>query len=346
MKKIVVLLLVLMLVLTSALTACSKGDETDSATVDENSTTGSSESKETDPPAGGDETDPPAGGDDELGFDFTAPWDGKSACIKWFDEGSASTGYKISNAYDLAGLSVLTSHKNVGGPVYFDSDFMVITDTDGDGDITDEEGYDMYNVYGGENFKGLTVTLETDIDLNGQPFVPIGVVSSSFQGTFDGKGHTISNFKIVGSDAIKHPNANIAYYSLFACIGNGSIVKDLTINNLTIEVNDGQKETYIAPLVGSMAGTASYIQNCNVYNVNINVTNKGEGKGAYGYIVGGISANGSKIEGCKIYNIVENGDLSGMAHSAEGEGFYSYCTNGAKATISDCVILTEDPLAN
>ena len=185
MKKLVILLLTLALIAGTALTACSKGDETDSATVAENSTTGSSESKEPDPPAGGDETDPPAGGDDEPGIDFTAPWDGKSACIKWFDEGSASTGYKISNAYDLAGLSVLTSHKNVGGPVYFDSDFMVITDTDGDGDITDEEGYDMYNVYGGENFKGLTVTLETDIDLNGQPFVPIAVVSSSFQGTFD-----------------------------------------------------------------------------------------------------------------------------------------------------------------
>ena len=54
------------------------------------------------------------------------------------------------------------------------------------------------------NYSGNTdiiVNLETDIDLNGMEWTPIGIDRDhSFSGTFNGNGHTISNFKItVGS---------------------------------------------------------------------------------------------------------------------------------------------------
>ena len=50
-------------------------------------------------------------------------------------------------------------------------------------------------VNNGETFENYTVTLNADIDLNNQPWTPIGTSTNAFKGNFDGKGHKISNLK-------------------------------------------------------------------------------------------------------------------------------------------------------
>ena len=50
-------------------------------------------------------------------------------------------------------------------------------------------------VNNGEAFENYTVTLNADIDLNNQPWTPIGTSTNAFKGTFDGNGHKISNLK-------------------------------------------------------------------------------------------------------------------------------------------------------
>ena len=48
------------------------------------------------------------------------------------------------------------------------------------------------------SFEGTTVFLDTDIDFSGdlsEQFEPIGKNSSSFNGTFDGQGYTISDLQ-------------------------------------------------------------------------------------------------------------------------------------------------------
>ena len=50
-------------------------------------------------------------------------------------------------------------------------------------------------VNNGESFENYTVTLNADIDLNNQPWTPIGTYTNAFKGNFDGKGHKISNLK-------------------------------------------------------------------------------------------------------------------------------------------------------
>ena len=56
------------------------------------------------------------------------------------------------------------------------------------------------NVNSGTNYYATTVFLDTDIDFSGgfsEQFEPIGTDdSSSFQGAFNGQGHTISKLKI------------------------------------------------------------------------------------------------------------------------------------------------------
>lgn len=49
----------------------------------------------------------------------------------------------------------------------------------------------------GKTFKGETVLLGDDIDLNNEPWTPIGQTGSTeFKGVFDGQGYTIKNLYI------------------------------------------------------------------------------------------------------------------------------------------------------
>lgn len=65
-------------------------------------------------------------------------------------------------------------------------------------DFTDFAG----NVNSGMTYEGTTVVLETDLDFSNYlgEFSPIGLNSENpFMGTFDGKGHTLSNLNIIAS---------------------------------------------------------------------------------------------------------------------------------------------------
>ncbi len=81
------------------------------------------------------------------------------------------------------------------------------------------------SVDNGNTYKGKTVTLSDDIDLEGEEWEPIGSSSISFQGTFDGGNKTISNLVVNGGS-----NSNQGF---FAYTTDGEI-KNLTINNAKV----------------------------------------------------------------------------------------------------------------
>lgn len=79
-------------------------------------------------------------------------------------------------------------------------------------------------VNNGETYKGVTIKLVGDIDLDGEEWTPIGNSTHKFQGTFDGDGHTISNLVITGN------NSNVG---LFGFTTDGEI-KNLTVENAQV----------------------------------------------------------------------------------------------------------------
>ena len=81
-------------------------------------------------------------------------------------------------------------------------------------------------VNNGEAFENYTVTLNADIDLNYQPWTPIGTSTNAFKGNFDGKDHMISNLK-AGTDS----QSNVG---LFGYTTNGTI-KNIHIHNAEIK---------------------------------------------------------------------------------------------------------------
>ena len=186
--------------------------------------------------------------------------------------------------------------------------------------INDPEQFSSFAtaVNNGNTFSGINVALGSDIDLNYQPWTPIGTSTNAFKGTFDGKGHTINNLEISGLD-----NSIIA--GLFGKL-NGT-VKDLVINNAKIShLSDGSGG--IGVVAGSIFNTG-LIKNVTVSNAEI-TGNRWTG-GIVGYMYG-------SVENCKVSNIeltVTPDNLSGKFDNGDKVGgIVGLSPNDNRGTIS------------
>ena len=112
-------------------------------------------------------------------------------------------------------------------------------------------------VNSGVNFKGKTVKLGADINLQNIEWTPIGYKANNnggFGGTFDGQGHTISNLYVDVNDG-----AGLFGY-VFAT-GTRPVVKNVKVENATIT------GTHYAGVIA--AHTNGHITGCSVVNATI-----------------------------------------------------------------------------
>ena len=136
-------------------------------------------------------------------------------------------------------------------------------------------------------FRGKTVYLDADIDLQGAEWIPIGDfgnTSNQFDGTFDGQNHTVSNFKI-SKVSDKIDSKNRISYGFFGNV-NGTI-KNLTISNANINV----PFKFIGGLIGRLNG--GLVDNCHIKNSSV--------KGS-SWTIGGLVAqvNAGTISNCSV----------------------------------------------
>ena len=162
-----------------------------------------------------------------------------------------------------------------------------------------------YNVnFANETYSDYTITLGDDINLSGNTWEPIGLISSGggmggypgmggeasgFLGVFDGSNYTISNM-----------NSGNYGAGLFATVS--STVQNLTIENATVCGTS---------MVGIVAGMCSgTIQNCRVVGSNVSFATSEEDYNRY---LGGLVGNcqGGTITGCSVDSTTINANVSG-----------------------------------
>lgn len=162
----------------------------------------------------------------------------------------------------------------------------------------------------GKTFSNKTVKLTADIDLAGKAWTPIGGSGSiasypgnTFTGTFDGNGHTISNFVV-------NVTGQYASAGLFGT-SNGATIRNVTVDNANINSTH-----YAGGILGYDTET-THIINCTVKNSTI--TSRAEdstGSWDNGDKVGGIVGymNVADISGCKVSDTTIQGyrDLGGV----------------------------------
>ena len=110
---------------------------------------------------------------------------------------------------------------------------------------------DIVNGAGGQTQnRGAYAVLTADIDLNNEPWTPIGPDrDSAYTGTFDGQGHTVKNLSVT-------VNGQPGRAGLFGCVKDGSIRKLTVAGSVSCTANQGW--------CGGIAGYAmdETIENC------------------------------------------------------------------------------------
>ena len=135
-------------------------------------------------------------------------------------------------------------------------------------------------------------------------------IKSSFGGTFDGNGHTISY-----QAQFSTSSQNIG---LFRTVSG--TIKNLTLNASVTISSGGTNWVNVGLLCGTLTGT---LENCHATNCNINsviTTNNGHGI-SVGLLVGKMSSGTLKYSS-GVGNVTGNGRVGGLVGEAEGKVIY------------------------
>lgn len=171
-----------------------------------------------------------------------------------------------------------------------------------------------------ETWRGATLSLESDIDMAGVEFTPIGMMmwnpSKAFCGTFDGKNHTISN--LTASDN----TPNYASAGLFGAL----IGKCLNLTLKDVEINSTHYAGGIAGYVDNETG--SLIDNCKVIGGTITTaTEQIDGGWDNGDKAGGILGYGciakDKVTNCHVEDVT----IKGYRHCGSIVGYANTIAN-------------------
>ena len=156
--------------------------------------------------------------------------------------------YKMKNATDWQAGGEYTYTVSLAAA----KDLGYTIESDGSYTVTSADG--LMNiaklVNGGKS--DINITLDTDIDLTGKDWTPIGTdYDNSYKGTFDGGGHTITGLTFTTNDE---------YAGLFGWLNRAGTVKNVVMEGVQITSNQIYGGS-IGGVVGSGWGT---IENCSV----------------------------------------------------------------------------------
>ena len=144
----------------------------------------------------------------------------------------------------------------------------------------------------------INITLDTDIDLTGKEWTPIGTgYSNKYTGTFDGGGHTIKGLTVTTNDQ---------FVGLFGSIGYAGTVKNVMMED--VQITSNRSSGFAGGVAGYSDGT---IENCSV---------SGSVSGTV-YVGGVVGAQlGGSITGCSssatVKGMVDVGGVAGQTNSS------------------------------
>ena len=170
--------------------------------------------------------------------------------------------------------------------------------------IESNGSYTVYNADGLLNVAELVnggksdinITLDTDIDLTGKNWTPIGTsFSNKYTGTFDGGGHTIKGLTVTTNDQ---------FVGLFGSIGYAGTVKNVMMED--VQITSNRSSGFAGGVAGYSDGT---IENCSV---------SGSVSGTV-YVGGVVGAQwGGSITGCSssatVKGMVDVGGVAGQTN--------------------------------
>mgnify|MGYP000140074613 CR=1 FL=1 len=202
--------------------------------------------------------------------------------------------YKMKNATDWQAGGEYTYTVSLAAA----KDLGYTIESDGSYTVTSADG--LMNVAelvnGGKT--DINITLDTDIDLTGKDWTPIGTgYSNKYTGTFDGGGHTIKGLTVTTNDQ---------FVGLFGSIGYAGTVKNVMMED--VQITSNRSSGFAGGVAGYSDGT---IENCSVSGSVSGTVYVG---GVVGVQIGG------SITGCSssatVNGTVDVGGVAGQTNSS------------------------------
>ena len=203
--------------------------------------------------------------------------------------------YKMKNATDWQAGGEYTYTVSLAAA----KDLGYTIESDGSYTVTSADG--LMNiaklVNGGKS--DINITLDTDIDLTGKDWTPIGTdYDNSYKGTFDGGGHTITGLTFTTNDE---------FAGLFGWLNRAGTVKNVVMEGVQITSN----QIYGGSIGGVVGYSWGTIENCSV---------SGSVSGTV-YVGGVVGAQiGGSITGCSssatVKGTVDVGGVAGQTNSS------------------------------
>ena len=215
--------------------------------------------------------------------------------------------YKMKNATDWQAGGEYTYTVSLAAA----KDLGYTIESDGSYTVTSADG--LMNiaklVNGGKT--DINITLDTDIDLTGKDWTPIGT-SNRYSGTFDGGGHTITGLTFTTNDV---------YAGLFGHLNSAGTVKNVVMEGVQITSN----QIYGGSIGGVVGFSWGTIENCSV---------SGSVSGTV-YVGGVVGAQiGGSITGCSSSATVKGTvDVGGVAGQTNSSATLTACYATGNVTI-------------
>ena len=215
--------------------------------------------------------------------------------------------YKMKNATDWQAGGEYTYTVSLAaakGYIIEDDGSYTVTSADGLMNIAEL-------VNGGKS--NINITLDTDIDLTGKDWTPIGTdYDNSYKGTFDGGGHTITGLTFTTNDE---------FAGLFGWLNRAGTVKNVVMEGVQITSN----QIYGGSIGGVVGYSWGTIENCSV---------SGSVSGTV-YVGGVVGAQiGGSITGCSSSATVKGTvDVGGVAGQTNSSATLTACYATGNVTI-------------
>ena len=218
--------------------------------------------------------------------------------------------YKMKNATDWQAGGEYTYTVSLAAA----KDLGYTIESDGSYTVTSADG--LMNiaklVNGGKS--DINITLDTDIDLTGKDWTPIGTdYDNSYKGTFDGGGHTITGLTFTTNDE---------YAGLFGWLNRAGTVKNVVMEGVQITSN----QIYGGSIGGVVGYSWGTIENCSV-------SGSVSGTDCVGGVVGSQKA-GSIIGCCTSATVKGTHYVGGVAGEKWGTMTACYATGNVTLEIA------------
>ena len=197
--------------------------------------------------------------------------------------------------------------------------------------LADELAWISENV---SSLSAATVVLDNDIDLMGKEWTPINSYNSNIA-LFDGKGYTIYNLTMKGSNT--YPFENSQFKGLFSQ-GRNITIQNLNLVNVTINSHHGHAGALIGMLgVDGGGDEPNLIKNCTAKHVFIRPVVYDEDRSAGSYNAGGLVGidHSGDFEDCHVTDV----NIQGSWRVGGIVGYnHVYCVPGMTTNYKNCSV--------